>query len=257
MSGTRCVCVFLCVAHQNARMHTHTRMHTHVNIQDGWTALHHACANASFECAVYLCMLGADVEALTPRDSTPLHCAAFAGEPNILRLLRVYSADMFRVNSTGRTALEVAQENKREDGAAAMQEPLHVAASKLLLHGETIVTEKQKLPIGEGPQLSGGVCLPRAFVQNLRQIVRYESRLVGALAPHASARVFILHSTHYTVQNTHTTTRPDTHRRRWRARSPRFRPRWRGWKGNEGGYTTGHKRRAIVSVGRTTLKQAL
>lgn len=145
--------------------------------EKGWTPLHHACASGALESAMYLCLLGADVRALTPRKSSALHCAAFSGNGDIVRLLRAYYADTDVLNETGRSAAQVAEQTSNQQAVDAFGESLHVAVSTLLQHGEDLLSASQKKLEEKGQQMTTGSLLPRAMISHLRGVAEREARL--------------------------------------------------------------------------------
>lgn len=86
-----------------------------INFRDpnnGYTALHFACANGHLECVSILLQLGADPSASTGSSAfgylTPLHIASQAGFDDIVSLLLHHSSDVTEPDSNNNTATNVA-----------------------------------------------------------------------------------------------------------------------------------------------------
>ncbi|XP_024910864.1 ankyrin repeat and protein kinase domain-containing protein 1 [Cynoglossus semilaevis] len=76
---------------------------------EGWTPLHVACMSVSLPCVLHLITHKADVNAVNLGKATPLHIAARHGCAPIVKALLLNGADKRREDSTGFTALSVAQ----------------------------------------------------------------------------------------------------------------------------------------------------
>ncbi|CAN9511368.1 unnamed protein product [Ophioblennius macclurei] len=75
----------------------------------GWTPLHLACNSVSFTSVLQLISYHAEVNAVTSAKATPLHLAARHGCTPIVRALLLNGADRKLQDSTGSTALQIAQ----------------------------------------------------------------------------------------------------------------------------------------------------
>ncbi|XP_070762509.1 ankyrin repeat and protein kinase domain-containing protein 1 isoform X2 [Enoplosus armatus] len=76
---------------------------------EGWTPLHAACTSVSFLSVLHLISHHADVNAINSRKATPLHLAAHHGCMPIVKALLLNGADRTLLDSSGSTALNVAQ----------------------------------------------------------------------------------------------------------------------------------------------------
>jgi len=94
-----------------------------VNQKDniGISALSYAAMNNHLQISRMLIESGADVNAQTVSGDTALMAAARAGRADILTLLLDSGADPFILDSKDRTALTVAEENKKEETAALLR----------------------------------------------------------------------------------------------------------------------------------------
>ena len=86
-----------------------------------WTALTIACNNGSYEAAEALCAHGADVDARSNTQSTPLMDAACSGSTKICEMLLALGADPSLKNNQGFTALDRARANNNPECAALLQ----------------------------------------------------------------------------------------------------------------------------------------
>lgn len=75
----------------------------------GWTPLHLACNTVSFPSVLQLISYHADVNAITSTKATPLHLAARHGCVPIVQALLLNGADRKLQDSSGSTALQIAQ----------------------------------------------------------------------------------------------------------------------------------------------------
>ena len=75
----------------------------------GYTALHHAVSNGFLEHAEVLVQHGANVVAGGMKRLTPLHCAAYTGRPEVVRLLAPI-ANVNKLDNSARTPLHWAAE---------------------------------------------------------------------------------------------------------------------------------------------------
>ncbi|XP_072319262.1 ankyrin repeat and protein kinase domain-containing protein 1 [Eucyclogobius newberryi] len=80
---------------------------------EGWTPLHVACTSASPPCVLHLISHDADVNALSSGKITPLHMAAKQGCASIVEALLLKGADTSAPDSSGASALTVAQSNEK------------------------------------------------------------------------------------------------------------------------------------------------
>ncbi|KAM7399472.1 hypothetical protein PAMP_018743 [Pampus punctatissimus] len=76
---------------------------------EGWTPLHVACTSVSFLSVLHLISHHADVNAVNSGKVTPLHLAAQHGCAPIVKALLLNGADKTLLDSSGSTALKVAQ----------------------------------------------------------------------------------------------------------------------------------------------------
>ncbi|MCD6046831.1 MAG: ankyrin-like [Gammaproteobacteria bacterium] len=92
----------------------HCRYYVNLTDEKGWTLLHHA---ASLNPDIYgsklgflnlLCMLGAEVNALTALGESPLHLAGRSGNAEYIEFLLQQNADYLLKDADGRTALHLA-----------------------------------------------------------------------------------------------------------------------------------------------------
>jgi ankyrin repeat protein len=88
---------------------------------DGMTALAVACACGSYEAAEALCAHGAELDARTNSQCTPLIFAAFNGKTKICEMLLALGADPSLKHEDGETALDRARQNNEPECAALLQ----------------------------------------------------------------------------------------------------------------------------------------
>jgi len=79
----------------------------------GWTPLHIACHQGSYEIAKYLIENNANINAITNHRMTPLHFASYFDHPDIVQLLLDHGAKTDLKNDSDLTPLEVAIEEKK------------------------------------------------------------------------------------------------------------------------------------------------
>uniref|UniRef100_A0AAV2IYV2 Protein kinase domain-containing protein n=1 Tax=Knipowitschia caucasica TaxID=637954 RepID=A0AAV2IYV2_KNICA len=80
---------------------------------EGWTPLHVACTSVSFPCVLHLISHDADVNMLSHGRVSPLHLAAKHGCVSIVKALLLNGADTSALDSSGASALSVAQSNQK------------------------------------------------------------------------------------------------------------------------------------------------
>lgn len=80
---------------------------------EGWTPLHVACTSVSFPCVLHLISHEADVNAQSRGRVTPLHLAAKHGCVSIVKALLLNGANTTLLDSSGASALTVAQRHKK------------------------------------------------------------------------------------------------------------------------------------------------
>lgn len=80
-----------------------------------WGPLHYACTNGHLSVAEFLIARGAQVDALSPSDTTPLMMAIRAGNIQLVRLLLENGADIRIRNHQGFSAIDVAELFNQEE----------------------------------------------------------------------------------------------------------------------------------------------
>ena len=88
---------------------------------NGWTPLAIACAHGSYEAAEALCAHGAELDARSNSQRTPLIWAAWSGETKICEMLLALGADPSLKNKNGKTALDCARQYDYPECAALLQ----------------------------------------------------------------------------------------------------------------------------------------
>ena len=88
----------------------------------GWTPLHYAATNGHVEMVRYLLTQKAEVNALSPNESTPLMMAAMYGSDDAVNALLAAGADPARKNQLGMTAADFATKADRERLANKLNE---------------------------------------------------------------------------------------------------------------------------------------
>ena len=81
----------------------------------GWTPLHYACSGPDNGVAAWLLSLGADINARSPNDSTPLMMAARYGALDLPALLLRAGADVNLRNQQGLSAADFASKAGRDE----------------------------------------------------------------------------------------------------------------------------------------------
>lgn len=81
----------------------------------GWTPLHYACSTGKLSVAEFLVANGAQVNALSPSDTTPLMMAVSSGNELLIKFLLDKGADLSMRNHEGYSAIDVAVLFNRED----------------------------------------------------------------------------------------------------------------------------------------------
>jgi ankyrin repeat protein len=99
---------------------------------------------------------GADPNAKDSDGFTPLHCAAVAGHIGVIGLLLECGADESTTNSSGKSARDLANENKHVDVAALLVDSPVNAAAFFLKQEEARKRTPQGLPVME--ERCKGVC---------------------------------------------------------------------------------------------------
>jgi cytohesin len=88
----------------------------------GRSLLHLACSAGRTEVAAELIARGANVRSVSDLDGmTPLHEAAKKGSKELVEMLLAKGADANAKNKKGKTALDLATENKREEAAGVLR----------------------------------------------------------------------------------------------------------------------------------------
>lgn len=88
---------------------------------DGVAILHHAAYAGNTDVGELLLNVpGIDVNSAQDQGWTPLHWAAFGGEKEFVQLLLRYNIDVSLVDNEGRTAIDVARENRRHAAVQAL-----------------------------------------------------------------------------------------------------------------------------------------
>ena len=82
--------------------------------QPGWSALHYAATGPEPKLVQLLLVRGADLNAASPNDTTPLMMAAQYGSENSVDLLLARGADVNRKNQVGLRAVDFAKLSGRE-----------------------------------------------------------------------------------------------------------------------------------------------
>jgi len=84
---------------------------TDAETQDGWQPLHSACCWNNVECAAVLIAHGANINAKSKGEQTPLHLASASSQnsPCLQLLLLHPDTNPFLKNSSGDTAYEIAK----------------------------------------------------------------------------------------------------------------------------------------------------
>ncbi|XP_058490822.1 ankyrin repeat and protein kinase domain-containing protein 1 isoform X1 [Solea solea] len=88
---------------------------------EGWTPLHVACTSVSFTCVLHLITHHADVNAVNANKATPLHLAAQHACVPIVKALLLNGADKTLLDSSGSTAMSVAQRCSKWEIAQLME----------------------------------------------------------------------------------------------------------------------------------------
>ena len=104
--------LFDAILRQNWRLAS-TLLHDHpmlgrCHLVDGMTGLHVAATAGSVRFVATLIEHGADVNAVTPSGSTPLHLAAEQWAPTVIRYLLLSGANPDVRDGVGRSALDIA-----------------------------------------------------------------------------------------------------------------------------------------------------
>lgn len=76
--------------------------------KSGWTPLHYACSTGKLSVAEFLIANGAQVNALSPGETTPLMMAVSSGNDLLIKLLLDKGADIRMRNHEGFSAIDVA-----------------------------------------------------------------------------------------------------------------------------------------------------
>ena len=87
----------------------------------GTTALAGACEYGKYEAAEALCAHGAELDARSNTQYTPLMAAAYNGRTKICEMLLALGADPSLKNKDGKTALDYARQYDRPECAALLQ----------------------------------------------------------------------------------------------------------------------------------------
>ena len=79
------------------------------------------CNNGKYEAAEALCAHGAELDARSKYQWTPLMLAAIYGHPKICEMLLALGADPSLKDNKGKTALDYARANNKPECAALLQ----------------------------------------------------------------------------------------------------------------------------------------
>ncbi|MET0517980.1 MAG: ankyrin repeat domain-containing protein [Burkholderiaceae bacterium] len=99
-----------------------------INLAEGWTPLHYACSGPDNGVALWLLSQGADINARSPNDSTPLMMAARYGDITTAEQLLKAGAEPRLANEQNLTAADFAQAAGR-DGLAKLLNAAMAAAN--------------------------------------------------------------------------------------------------------------------------------
>lgn len=132
---------------ENGKIGSTTRLITngadvHVRNNDGATPLHHAVFGNSPMCFRLLIEAGADVNAVDKHNCTPLHIITSSETPQesaeerqaeleCIKILLAHGADIKLKTVSGKTALDLAKESKRDDMVALLKEHVRNKIAKL------------------------------------------------------------------------------------------------------------------------------
>jgi ankyrin repeat protein len=81
----------------------------------GWAPIHYAATNGHLEVAQFLIANGAQVNALSPSETTPLMMSVISGNAQLIKYLLDNGADLRMRNHEGYTAIDVAQLFGKDD----------------------------------------------------------------------------------------------------------------------------------------------
>ena len=81
----------------------------------GWAPIHYAATNGHLEVAQFLMANGAQVNALSPSETTPLMMSVVSGNEKLIKYLLDSGADLRMRNHEGYTAIDVAQLFGKDD----------------------------------------------------------------------------------------------------------------------------------------------
>ena len=93
------------------------------------TAIHEAAANGHKQIVVRLVELGANVDAETVDEVTPLMCAAAWGQIDVVKFLVGRGADCMKIDGSGATAADIAREKGEDEVAEVLESQMKASES--------------------------------------------------------------------------------------------------------------------------------
>lgn len=86
--------------------------HAQIN-KDGWSAIHYAAINGYYDIVAYLIAKGAEVDSLSPNETTPLMLAARNGHIKVVKLLLDNGAELVMTNQQNLSAIDFANNSNQ------------------------------------------------------------------------------------------------------------------------------------------------